>query len=1166
MAAAAAAALPDLDTAEGREAAIKLLDPDFQGLLERKCLSDRLQGTLSNAGVRSISLFAVLGEAASDIRTFAVDHCALDRGRDVVAIAGMIDAWQACKTRMTTRNQAEADAVNASMPPPLNKSEAQDLRNRFEQMHYRLEDKVTPSTGTLEQLFEQIETGEWKRMSLVMFMSRDDQDSEPLAATLDKSGTVKVKRGYGESKPPKSGEELRQRIKLLGHCYLFAQLKFPNRAGLRKINPNLFHKYSDFLLGEHVMQLHAKDSKGEIVATPSLDLVLSYEFQIRKLMVKYMNDGVEMVQALEDAMADSTIKERFFLTPAALDAAVSHRDQEKSRSPRRERSGEDRGYKKGGYPSRSKGSGKGKQKGGAKGNRLHTRTPDGRDICFAWNNPNQRCRSRSPRAPSPLDVEEDRRGTGQVTGELPDNNASQSQPTRVESSGTAKTEAKASFTLRVLYLFAGAERKTSVVHHLRLLVKDAGWDLEAVEIDLKRGASFDLTQEQLQSKVLADIAAGKFHCVICTPPCSTWSRVRMANCRGPPPLRSRDHPWGYPWVKRRHEHEVQLGNELVRFSITVWETVAKHPVSFDGIEVFLFGEHPEDLGQVKREEDGMILHPASIWQLSAVRALVDEPTSNIFTLAINQCCWGAPWRKPTRLLATSKELRSWGPNEWPVFDEEFVYQGPRNRSCNCQVTTSLARTSTDTSFRTTGTDVYPPELDLGIARALIQHVQGSLDTSSKEGAKEAPKDEKKEEAKAEKQLADEEMSVEREDSRVGTHLQRHGDSSPGGPIKCYYKGKHRTIHDGGGLNSPGRWPVRDRREIGTMPGRRIASACKMMFLEWIQNKDKGSEKGVEACFWHLAAGRCLSSPFEEDMEAFRRRLDELLEGMQWKPKRRPEDCDTEVNFRRLKCILEALGDPDHSWLEEVASEGVSLGVDEELPRVPEVFEEKCKWNLSFTDEEFRDTFSDNYKSAEENAEDITRQVMEEVEKGSIVEMPLAEAEETYKGRLAIAALGAVPKELGSSVVRIVHDGSYSVDVNHRIKVKDRMRFPTIDDASGILMHVEDEVQREGGLTRFSALYDVARAHKLLPVKKKDWGYQAFRLPNRKGQAEDKIFLHKRGTFGIASAAYWWQRLAAGLVRVCHSLGGVELGILHLLFADDGWVVATGGFFWRKILF
>ena len=142
------------------------------------------------------------------------------------------------------------------------------------------------------------------------------------------------------------------------------------------------------------MGLRAKDSKGEIVSSPTLDLVLTYDYQVRKLMVKLMNDGVEMSRALEQAMGDTTVKERFFLTPAALDAAAqSARDPgRKSRSPRREHSREEGWY--GGSNRSSKGwkkGGKGKSKGSNKG-RLHTKTPDGRDICFAWNNKDQRCR------------------------------------------------------------------------------------------------------------------------------------------------------------------------------------------------------------------------------------------------------------------------------------------------------------------------------------------------------------------------------------------------------------------------------------------------------------------------------------------------------------------------------------------------------------------------------------------------------------------------------------------------------------------------------------------------------------------------------------------------------------------------------------------------------
>lgn len=94
------AALPDLATPEGLAAAVEALDPDFHGLLERKEVSQMVQGRLSNANVRCISRFAALGDNRTDIRTFCTGTLALDRAADVVEIAGVVDTWQASKSRM----------------------------------------------------------------------------------------------------------------------------------------------------------------------------------------------------------------------------------------------------------------------------------------------------------------------------------------------------------------------------------------------------------------------------------------------------------------------------------------------------------------------------------------------------------------------------------------------------------------------------------------------------------------------------------------------------------------------------------------------------------------------------------------------------------------------------------------------------------------------------------------------------------------------------------------------------------------------------------------------------------------------------------------------------------------------------------------------------------
>ena len=84
-----------------------------------------------------------------------------------------------------------------------------------------------------------------------------------------------------------------------------------------------------------------------------------------------------------------------------------------------------------------------------------------------------------------------------------------------------------------------------------------------------------------------------------------------------------------------------------------------------------------------------------------------------------------------------------------------------------------------------------------------------------------------------------------------------------------------------------------------------------------------------------------------------------------------------------------------------------------------------------------------------------------------------------------------------------------------------MRFPTIDDAGGLICHLEDEMEERGGGARLSVLYDVSRAHKLIPIQEEDWGYQAFRLPGE--EHKDQVFVHTRGTFGrllVAEIGCW----------------------------------------------
>ena len=702
-----------------------------------------------------------------------------------------------------------------------------------------------------------------------------------------------------------------------------------------------------------------------------------------------------------------------------------------------------------------------------------------------------------------------------------------------------------------------------------------------MEIDIIHGEDHDLSREDVRKAWLHRIQAGEFAAILCTPPCSTWTRVRMANMRGPPPIRSRQYPFGYPWLKNQYRSQAELGTILVLFTVEVYqaanEAVVKGRIAF----IWMFSEHPEDLGRVIREEDRAKLDPAAMWQLQQVRELLHLSALQLFTVAFNQCCFGALYKKPTRVISNLPELKHWGRSGWPQFDGDFNYMGPI-QPCSCQTSWTLAKRSNQEEFRTTNTSAYPPDMDKSLAQAFFQafHQSPPLLTlsdgnnGSKTGEQNTVGDKsdptaegnkggrepfvgEEEETKGDREpFGIEESESEEEPHHSRQKVQGHGTK---GPMTAYYKGKHRVIHDGGGLCSPGRWPVKSRKPLTTKEGVTLAATVRREFLKWLVKKGRKAEE----VFWELASGKGVESPFEDSLGESREAVDRALEGLGFSPRRKVGDRETEINFRRLRAMAQASGDEDYEYLVEMASEGISIGVDEEMPRTPKIFEEKTKWARDFVVEELRETWADNYESAEEGKKDIWRQVDEEVKNGTIVRFTEEELKEQFGNRVAVAALGAVPKELGSEKVRLIHDGSYSVDVNRRIKVRDRMRFPLVDDAAAVLVEAQEMAAEQKTSKRSSLVYDIKRAHKLIPVKRRDWALQAFRLPGER--RDEGVYVHARGTFGIASAAYYWQRVAATILRIAHRIGANDMGLLHLLFADDGWLVSVGEHFWRPML-
>ena len=280
----------DLNDAETQKQHIEMLEPDFHGLLQRKEVSALVQARLAHANCKSLSRFSSVADTRTQLRDFARVTLQIDPAVDAMEVAALVDSWEAAKVRMEVRHRSEAEASSSQLPLALPKVEAQDIRKKFETAFYRLEDKVAPAVGTLELVFDQIENGQFKTLHLVQFLSQEDAEVEPIGATVDRSGAIKLKRGYGETKEPTTPEELRARLKVVAHTYLMCGLKYPQRAVFTDLEPQDFQVYADYLLGDQVMGLKSEDEDGKKISSPTIKLVLSYEHQIRKEVVKKMND------------------------------------------------------------------------------------------------------------------------------------------------------------------------------------------------------------------------------------------------------------------------------------------------------------------------------------------------------------------------------------------------------------------------------------------------------------------------------------------------------------------------------------------------------------------------------------------------------------------------------------------------------------------------------------------------------------------------------------------------------------------------------------------------------------------------------------------------------------------------------------------------------------
>ena len=365
---------------------------------------------------KTVRAFASYEDSRSKVRDAMKSDFSLDGSANLAArsaLAAVVSTWEACQRFAEKEAELKAEARVLGIPRPVAQTDRSAMKSSFESAFGAVEESLEPSDEYLASKLEEIEAREPCASPLSEVISKRNAKTMGIQTTVDHSGAVRIVRSKQKGSLPQGTEELRTILKVEGNTWCFLSAKFRNREILRNMRPSCWEEYTNFLLGErcYLMKIHGgKGGADAAPLRPPWHILLSFEFELRKEAIKRaVKDNTPICETLLAVCKDPELKERFFTSPIAL--------QPQALEPgflKRAWSGNGLG-KGNGWPSDvpfNKWGRKGKEKGNPKGfkgffdfkgngkkgkgktkqtdhqrsaNSLIDRTPDGREVCFAFN-------------------------------------------------------------------------------------------------------------------------------------------------------------------------------------------------------------------------------------------------------------------------------------------------------------------------------------------------------------------------------------------------------------------------------------------------------------------------------------------------------------------------------------------------------------------------------------------------------------------------------------------------------------------------------------------------------------------------------------------------------------------------------------------------------------
>ena len=355
----------------------------------------------------------------------------------------------------------------------------------------------------------------------------------------------------------------------------------------------------------------------------------------------------------------------------------------------------------------------------------------------------------------------------------------------------------------------------------------------------------------------------------------------------------------------------------------------------------------------------------------------------------------------------------------------------------------------------------------------------------------------------------------------------------------------REYCDGQALASPGRWPISAPRYPQSASWKAVV-ACFSKFSE---------RRCTTELLMDLALGRVKSCPFGADeIRSLKEEIvDSLTSAGHELSQEEADRKDVQIDFRFLDSLQRCAEDPEVGLGKFALRVRVGPGVG--MPRLPAMYRPKRRWRLASQtdpldyleeDASTETTWRENYASIDELTEQVVDVMEDQARRGQLIKLSEAEAKVRF---LDLASLGANRKDKPGGVVsaRVLFDGNHGLKVNTRTSFRDQERAPISSDLKRAMR--EKALQ---AIPTFALTADVSEAHRQIPVHPRDWHLLGCQV-----KPEADFYIKTVGTFGVASASYYWGRVASALGRLTQYLAADSAQTWHMVVADDYHLEAGG---------